>query len=147
MSAKLRLGIMMFLQYAIWGAWSPVLSVYLINDLGFSGVQADFIYALLAGYEDAPDDVELADGMSYNPFFAGAQIAMPPPLFDELVEFADGTPATVDQMARDVTVFLAWAASPELEQRKRIGIGVLIFLIVFTGLLYAYKRKIWADVH
>ncbi len=108
----------------------------------------DYLYALLTGYrEEIPEGVTISDDAYYNVYFPGNQIAMPPPLFDELVEFADGTPATVDQMARDVTVFLAWAASPEMEQRKRIGIGVLIFLIVFTGLLYAYKRKIWADVH
>jgi ubiquinol-cytochrome c reductase cytochrome c1 subunit len=71
---------------------------------------------------------------------------MPPVLNDGQVEFADGTDATISQMARDVTTFLAWAAEPELEQRRQMGIRVLIFLTILGGLTYAVKRKIWADV-
>jgi ubiquinol-cytochrome c reductase cytochrome c1 subunit len=72
---------------------------------------------------------------------------MPAPLAEDAVEYADGTPATVEQMAHDVTTFLAWAAEPELETRKQTGVKVLLFLIVFTGLLYATKRRVWAKVH
>jgi len=109
---------------------------------------ADYLYGLLTGFEDeAPEGFELADGMSYNHFFPGNQIAMGQPLFDGMVEYADGTEATVDQMAEDLTTFLAWTAEPELEARKNLGVKTLIFLIVLTAMLYAVKRKVWADVH
>jgi ubiquinol-cytochrome c reductase cytochrome c1 subunit len=107
---------------------------------------ADYLYALLTGYRDPPPGFELQDGMNYNEYFPGHQIAMPPVLNDGQVEFADGTQASISQMARDVTSFLAWAAEPELEQRRQMGIRVLIFLTVLGGLTYAVKRKIWADV-
>jgi ubiquinol-cytochrome c reductase cytochrome c1 subunit len=108
----------------------------------------DYLYALLTGYEEEPPaDVEVMEGMYYNAYFPGHQIVMPPPLAEDAVEYADGTPATVDRMARDLVQFLAWAAEPELEERKRMGIKVSLFLIVFTGMLYAVKRKVWADVH
>jgi ubiquinol-cytochrome c reductase cytochrome c1 subunit len=106
----------------------------------------DYLYALLIGYRDPPADFVLQDGMHYNAYFPGHQIAMPSVLNDGQVEFADGTEATVSQMARDVTTFLAWAAEPEKEQRRQMGIRVLIFLTVLGGLTYAVKRKIWADV-
>ncbi len=82
--------------------------------------------------------------MNYNPYFPGKQIAMPEPLFDDAVEYTDGTPATPEQMAEDVTHFLAWAAEPELEVRKRLGVKVMLFLIVLTALFYATKRKVWS---
>ena len=72
---------------------------------------------------------------------------MPPPLADDAVEYADGTTATVEQMSTDVVTFLAWAAEPTLEDRKRLGIKTLLFLLVLTAMLYALKRKVWADVH
>ena len=72
---------------------------------------------------------------------------MPNPLSEGLVEYNDGTKATEEQMAKDVTTFLAWAAEPEMEERKRMGIKVILFLIVLTALLYALKRRIWAKVH
>ena len=109
---------------------------------------ADYLYGLLIGYvEEAPEGVEMMDGMYYNKVFPGHQIAMAPPLFEEAVEYADGTEATLDQEAHDVVTFLAWAAQPELEERKRLGVKVLLFLIVLTAMLYAVKRKIWSDVH
>ena len=72
---------------------------------------------------------------------------MPPPLHDGVVEFADGTKATVPQMAHDVVTFLQWAANPEMVQRKQIGVRVVLFMLLMTGLTYALKRKVWADVH
>ena len=72
---------------------------------------------------------------------------MPAPLLEELVEYSDGTPATVEQMSMDVTHFLNWTAEPELEQRKRIGFMVLIYLTIFAGLMFFSMRKIWADQH
>lgn len=109
---------------------------------------ADYLYGLLTGYHDeAPEGVVVPDGMSYNDAFPGHLIGMAPPLFEGSVDYEDGTEATVEQMAADVTTFLAWSASPEMEQRKRMGIKVILFLIVLSGLLYAVKRKVWADVH
>ena len=107
----------------------------------------DYLYALLTGYGEAPAGAELQEGMSYNRVFPGRQIAMPPPLFDDAVSYGDGTKATVDRMARDVTEFLAWVAEPELEARKRMGVMTLVFLIAFTAMLFAVKRKVWADIH
>jgi len=108
---------------------------------------ANYLHGLLVGYGEPPADLTVPDGMYYNAYFAGHQIAMPPPLSEGAVEFADGTPATVEQMAEDVTVFLSWAAEPELEARKRMGVKTLLFLIVFTGMLYAVKRKVWMKLH
>jgi ubiquinol-cytochrome c reductase cytochrome c1 subunit len=85
--------------------------------------------------------------MYYNKYFAGHQIAMASPLSDGRVTYADGTRASVEQMSRDVTTFLAYIAEPEMEQRKRMGVKVVLFLIFLTGLTYATKRKVWADVH
>jgi len=107
----------------------------------------DYLYALLTGYVDPPADVEMMDGLSYNAYFPGHQIAMANPLFEDGVEYADGTAATVDQMAYDVTNFLMWAADPKLEERKGMGLKVIIFLIFMTAVFYAAKRKIWTDLH
>jgi len=107
----------------------------------------DYIYSLLTGYIDPPPDVTLPEGMYYNTVFAGHMIAMPPPLQPDVVTYEDGTPASVDQTARDVTQFLAWIAEPKLEERKQMGLKVMLFLIVLTGLFVAYKRRVWADVH
>lgn len=106
----------------------------------------DYIPALLAGYGEPPEGFNLLEGMNYNEYFPGHQIAMPPPLFADSVTYADGTAATVDQMAEDVTAFLMWAAEPKLENRKAMGIRVLIFLVIFTAMLVAVKRKVWANV-
>jgi ubiquinol-cytochrome c reductase cytochrome c1 subunit len=107
----------------------------------------DYVYAILTGYKDAPAGVKMNQNMSYNEYFAGHQIAMPPPLSPDQVEYADKTPATVPKMAHDVVSFLAWAAEPTLEERHRMGFKVILFLIVLSGLLYAAKRKIWARIH
>ncbi len=125
------------------GAYPPDLSVIIKAREG----GADQIYSLLTGYADAPAGVNVADGMYYNKWFAGHQIAMPPPLADGAVTYADGTRASVEQMARDVTTFLTYIANPEMETRKRLGVKVVLFLVFMTGLTYAVKRKVWADVH
>jgi ubiquinol-cytochrome c reductase cytochrome c1 subunit len=108
---------------------------------------ADYVYALMTGYKDAPADVKIAPGMYYNEAFPGHQVAMAPPLFPDGVPYSDGTKVTVEQQARDVVTFLAWATEPMLETRNRMGVMVVLFLLVMTGLLYASKRKIWAAVH
>jgi cytochrome c1 len=125
------------------GAYPPDLS--LITKARGGG--ADYIHALLSGYEEAPEGVEIRAGLYYNPYMAGGKIAMPVPLLEELVEYSDGTEATVEQMSMDVTHFLNWTAEPELEQRKRMGFMVLIYLSIFAGLMFFSMRKIWADLH
>jgi ubiquinol-cytochrome c reductase cytochrome c1 subunit len=105
-----------------------------------------YIYSILTGYEEAPADMEIPSGGHYNSFFPGHVIAMPPPLSPDQVTFADGTPGTVAQMAQDVAQFLGWAAEPKLEERKGMGVKVILFLIVLTGLTFALKRKLWVDV-
>ena len=107
----------------------------------------NYIVALLTGYGNPPAGVQVLDGLNYNRYFPGGQIAMSPPLSADQLTFADGTKATVEQMAVDVTTFLAWAAEPEMEARKRLGVKVVLFLLVLTGLLYAVKRKVWAKLH
>src|SRR5262245_32808559 len=104
----------------------------------------DYVYAILTGYTPAPAGFQLPSGMYYNKYFLGHQIAMPPPLAANSVTFADGTPATIPQMAHDIVTFLNWASEPELETRHRAGFAVFFFLIVTAGILYAVKRKTWA---
>ncbi len=125
------------------GAYPPDLS--LIIDARKNG--ANYLYGLITGYKDAPAGVQMADGMNYNEWFPGYQIAMVQPLNDDQVTFADGTKATVAQMARDVVTFLAWASEPNMEHRKALGVKVILFLLVLSGLLYVVKRKVWADLH
>ena len=108
---------------------------------------ADYIHALLVGYKEPPAGMQMMEGMNYNTYFPGNQIAMLAPLTEGAVEYADGTRATPEQMARDVATFLTWAAEPEMEERKRMGVKVLLFLIVLTAMLYALKRQVWTAVH
>ena len=108
---------------------------------------ADYVYGLLTGYTDAPSDVKIGEDMYYNKYYGGNQIAMAPPLLEDGVEYTDGTKASVEQMARDVTTFLAWASEPNLEQRKQMGLKVVLFLVVFLGLIIAVKKRVWSDIH
>ena len=107
----------------------------------------DYIVALLHGYEDAPQGFTLPPGTNYNKYFPGHAIGMPKPINDGQVTYDDGSPQTVDQYAKDVTAFLMWAAEPHMEARKRIGLQVLVFLVLLSGLLYFTKRKVWAAAH
>ena len=125
------------------GALPPDLSV--ITKARKGG--ATYVHAILTGYSEPPAGVKMADGMNYNKYFSGHQIAMPQPLQDNSVTYADGASATLDRESTDVATFLAWAAEPELEERHFIGIKTVLFLIVLSALLYALKRKVWAKVH
>jgi cytochrome c1 len=113
---------------------------------------ADYLVALLTGYKDPKDGTQVPAGGFYNEYYPGHIIAMPPPLSDDRVEYAKGpdgkpvVPQTVEQYARDVTAFLAWTAEPHLEARKRMGLGVILFLLGLTALMYFTKKKVWADV-
>jgi ubiquinol-cytochrome c reductase cytochrome c1 subunit len=107
----------------------------------------DYVYGILTGYKEPPPGFKMLPGMNYNEYFPGHQIAMPPPLSDNAVTFADGTAATVPQMAHDVATFLTWASEPNLDDRHRIGFTVILFLVVAAAVFYAAKRKIWAPIH
>ena len=109
----------------------------------------DYIHALLTGYgEEPPAGMEIAEGTHYNPYFiAGKSLAMPKPIEDGAVAYDDGSPETVEQYSKDVAAFLMWAAEPHMEDRKKTGFRVMVFLVLFAGLLYLTKRKIWSAVH
>lgn len=106
-----------------------------------------YIFSLLTGFEDAPEGFHMEPGQHYNPYFPGGALAMAAPLYEGAVEYADGTEATVEQMAYDVANFLMWAAEPKLEKRKRMGFQVMIFLLLLAALLYWSYRRVWADMH
>lgn len=125
------------------GALPPDLSTIVKARAG----HADYVYAILTGFKAPPPGFKLTPGKHYNVAFPGHQIAMPPPLSAGAVDYKDGTKATVPQMAHDVATFLTWASYPHMIERKRLGLKVLFFLIVLTGVLYGAKRRIWADVH
>jgi ubiquinol-cytochrome c reductase cytochrome c1 subunit len=126
------------------GALPPDLSLIIKARHGHE----DYVYSILTGFgQTPPADEKIASGMNYNPYFAGHQIAMPPPLQENSVTYADGTPATVDQEAKDVAQFLAWASEPSLEARHQTGLKVVLFLIVFAAVMYGVKRKIWGKLH
>jgi ubiquinol-cytochrome c reductase cytochrome c1 subunit len=111
---------------------------------------ADYVYALLTGFRDPPPaGVEMADGKYYNIAFPGHQISMPPPLSkDNVIEYQPdaGAKSSFEQNAKDVTAFLAWAADPSLDARKKLGWQVLLYLVITTLLLYVAKRRIWSRV-
>ena len=125
------------------GALPPDLSLIVKAREGFE----DYVYGILTGFADAPAGVKLMDGMNYNKYFPGHQIAMPPPLTDDRVTYADGTKATVAQEAHDVVTFLSWAAEPKMEERKRLGFGVMAFMVLLSVLLFLSYRRVWKDAH
>ena len=124
------------------GAYPPDMSVLVKARKG----GADYIYSLLLGYEEPPEGIVLDDGVYYNKYMAGNKIKMSNPLSEGIVEYLDGTPATEDQMAKDVTSFLAWAAEPHLEARHKIGFRALIYLMIMTILVYFSMKKLWSRI-
>ena len=129
-------------QAANGGAYPPDMSV-LVKARG-GGV--DYIYSLLQGYEDAPSGMTLDEGVHYNKFMYGNKIRMAAPLSDGLIEYGDGTEATVEQMSKDVTTFLMWAAEPHLESRHQMGFKAIMYLIILTILVYFSMKKIWSRI-
>ena len=129
-------------QAANGGAYPPDMSV-LVKARG-GGV--DYIYSLLQGYEEAPSGVTLDEGVHYNKFMYGNKIKMAAPLSDGIVEYGDGTVASVEQMSKDVTSFLMWAAEPHLEARHQMGFKAIIYLIILTTLVYFSMKKIWSGI-
>ncbi len=129
-------------QAANGGAYPPDMSV-LVKARG-GGV--DYIYSLLQGYDDPPAGFILDDGVYYNKFMYGNKIKMSNQLSDGLVEYADGTNATVEQMSKDVTTFLMWTAEPHLEARHQMGFKAIVYLIILTILVYFSMKRIWSRI-
>lgn len=126
------------------GALPPDLSLIIKARAG--GPQ--YVYSIITGFHQQPPGwFKVLPNKYYNPYFAGWNISMPPPLTNGSVTFADGTPNSLDQEAHDVVTFLSWASDPRMEERKRLGLGVMAFLIVFSGLLFLSYRRIWRDAH
>jgi ubiquinol-cytochrome c reductase cytochrome c1 subunit len=128
------------------GALPPDLS--LITKAREGGAQ--YVYSIVTGdgdTKDMPHGFKVTDGKYYDPYFPGRNISMPPPLRADSVTYSDGTPATVDQEAHDVVTFLAWAAEPKMEERKHIGLGVMAFMVLLSGLLFLSYRRVWKDAH
>lgn len=125
------------------GAYPPDLSV-MVKARHYG---AEYIRSLLLGYDqEPPEDLEVRPGNYYNPYMPGQVIAMPPQLYEGIVEYEDGTEATPEQMAHDISAFLAWTAEPHMDARKRMGLMVMIYLLVLCGLLYWSYRQIWSKV-
>jgi cytochrome c1 len=127
-------------RFANNGAYPPDLSVIAKARAG----GPDYIYALLTGYTEPPEGVELSPGMSYNEAFPGHQIAMAQPLFAEAVEYPEGVAPTVENYAKDVSAFLMWAAEPKLEERRRVGFRFMVYMALLTGFLFLAKRRVWS---
>ena len=107
----------------------------------------DYIFNLLLGYTDPPVDFELGEGMYYNKWKEGHQIAMAQPLDEGYVDYDDGTENTLPQLAEDITTFLVWSAEPELEERKKLGIKVILFFIVLGSIVFIVKNRLWREIH
>lgn len=104
----------------------------------------DYIFALLTGYCDPPAGIVLREGQYYNPYFPGGAIGMAQALYNEALEYSDGTPATASQLAKDVSTFLKWASEPEWDDRKRIFIKATGMFTILLALSYYIKRHKWA---
>ena len=122
------------------GAYPPDMSVLVKARKG----GADYIYSILLGYDETPEDIKLDEGVYYNTYMYGNMIKMAKPLSEGLIQYSDGTKATEEQMARDVTTFLSWAADPHLEARHKMGFRAIIYLIIITILVYFSMKKVWS---
>ncbi len=107
---------------------------------------ANYVYSILTGYQDIPTGYFVENNLYYNPYFEGMKIAMAPPLLEGQLEFIDGTEASIEQMAKDVVIFLQWAAEPEMESRKSLGLKIMLFLLVFSFISYRAMKNIWKNI-
>ncbi len=130
-------------MYANNGAYPPDMSLLVKARHG----GADYIYGILTGYEEAPTGTELMTGQHWNKVMPGHIIAMAQPISDGMVSYEDGTEGTLHQYAMDVATFLTWASEPQMETRKKMGVRALIFLLVFSFIMYGVKKRVWRDVH
>lgn len=138
------------------GAYPPDLSLLTKARAGWHGTfnqlfnglgGPEYVYSVLTGYQEPPKGAVGPEGKSYNPYFvAGPWISMAAPLSQDSVSYADGTEASVEQMAKDVSAFLAWTAEPRMVERKELGLRVMAFLAVFSVLLYMSYKSLWRDV-
>ncbi len=140
------------------GAYPPDLSLITKSRPGWYGTfnqlwngigGSQYVYSVLTGYEEVPEELkaEQPEGKYYNPYFGGGHwIGMAQPIADGQVTFDDGAPNTIDDMARDVSAFLAWTAEPKMEERKRLGFMSVAYLLLLAALLYLVKQKVWRDV-
>jgi ubiquinol-cytochrome c reductase cytochrome c1 subunit len=124
------------------GAYPPDMSVL----VKARGGGANYIYSLLQGYEDPPIGITLDEGVHYNKYMYGNKIKMANQLSDGLIEYADGTEASVEQMSKDITTFLMWAAEPHLEARHQMGFKAIVYLIILTILVYFSMKRIWSRI-
>eukprot|EP01132_Coremiostelium_polycephalum_P007455 gene7455-9161_t len=124
------------------GALPPDLSLV----IKARGRHEDYVFSLLTGYCDPPTGVKIVGGQYFNPYFPGTKIAMAPPLSEGQVEFDDGTPNSVSQMAKDVSTFLAWASEPEHDERKKLGLKIILGLALIAGPVFYWKRLKWSSI-
>ena len=124
------------------GAYPPDMSVLIKARSG----GADYIYSLLQGYDEPPMGVSLDDGVYYNKYMYGNKIKMASPLSEGIVEYSDGTEASIEQMSKDITTFLMWAAEPHLESRHKMGFKAIVYLIILTVLVYFSMKRIWSRI-
>lgn len=129
-------------RFANGGALPPDLSLIVKARHGGE----DYLFALLTGFHDPPAGVSIREGLHYNPYFPGGAIGMGRPLYDGMVEYEDGTPATTSQMSKDVITFLTWCAEPELDERKRMGFKAMTLLAISCGLSWYLKRHKWLTI-
>ena len=129
-------------KYANGGAYPPDMSVLVKARKG----GANYIYSILLGYEDPPEDFNLEEGVYYNKYMLGHNIKMPNILSDGLLDYTDGTKASVKQMAKDITTFLTWVSEPHLEARHKIGFKVILYLIILALLVYLSMKKLWLRI-
>lgn len=127
-------------RFANGGALPPDLSLIIKARHG----REDYLFALLTGYKEPPAGITIREGLHYNPYFPGGAIGMAQALYDEMIEYEDGTPASQSQMAKDVANFLAWAAEPELNERHRMGMKAIILLSLAAGVSWYAKRQRWS---
>ena len=124
------------------GAYPPDMSVLVKSRKGGS----NYIYSVLMGYDDPPANFKLDDGVYYNKYMDGNKIKMSKPLMNGVVDYEDGTEPTEEQMAKDVVMFLTWAAEPHLEARHKMGFKVIIFLILLSVLIYFSMKRLWSRI-